>query len=122
MAYKDADRQREASKERMRRYRERKGVTEQGVTPVSDVTPFDLSTIPAPGTLTTMKIAAYVCNLSAGQAQAILNGWADGGNGTPYQRDLALLGRKYQYGGAQKGHNPPSGRGMQSALPTPNYI
>lgn len=94
MAYKDADRQREASKERMRRYRERKGVTEQGVTPIPDVTPFDLSTIPAPGTLTTMEIAAYVRNLSAGQAQAILNGWADG-NGTPYQKDLALTGRAY---------------------------
>ena len=73
--YKDKDKQREASKERMRRYRERKqGVTTEGVTSQG------VTTASPPQTLTDVEL---------------LNSWARG-EGTQYQQALVALGQLYK--------------------------
>lgn len=88
MAYKDKDRQKQANKEASRRYRESKqGMTNQGIaegmtqatTVIPDTTGFTMADVKA---------------LTAAQCKAILNSWL-AGNGSAYQRNLALLGRAY---------------------------
>lgn len=114
MTHKDTDRRNRASKERMRRYRERKGVTHrpEPVTPsVTNVTP---DVTPKPGTLSRQEIAVYVKGLTARQAQAMLDAWVD--NGSVYQQRLAKLGRAgiwHQQDLALTGqaYTPPRGEG-----------
>ncbi len=91
MAYKDKDKQREASKEAMRRYRERQGITQQGITPASLV-------MPVITTIEDIKALTYA------QAKAILDSWLNG-HGTEYQYRLAKLGQAYAHrpAGGKKG-------------------
>ncbi len=83
MTYKDKDKQREAQRERTRRYRaKQKGVTSEGVTPEG------ATGLVIPTTIEQVKA------LTPDQAKAILNSWAEG-KGTEYQRRLGLLAQCY---------------------------
>ncbi len=85
MAYKDKDKQREAVRQAVRRHR-------QGITQEPDVIPDTKYVIPKP--LPKLLTIADVKAMSGAEAKAILDSWAEG-HGTPYQRNLALLGRAY---------------------------
>lgn len=90
--YKDKDRQRQASKERMRRYRERaKGVTSQGVT-VEGVTPDNV----IPEVYITDAIGTKHKIDYEGRCKDfnLLLSWANG-NGTAYQQLLGQLAMAY---------------------------
>ena len=118
MGYKDKDKQREANKRAKERWKAKRadiavrealgipvegipveGIPAQGIPSITQgstkgITYKPRTVTPTPGTLNRQEIAVYVKALTAEQAQAILDGWADG-QGTGYQQDLAKTGRAY---------------------------
>lgn len=91
--YKDKDRQREAQRERTRRYRDKaKGVTSEGVTPGSVTGKFitlQKTFTDARGTLHSIEHKSRFAN------HQLLELWANG-EGTEYQKKLGLLARQYR--------------------------
>ncbi len=85
MPYADKDKQKQAVKEAVQRHRQ--GITEQGITP-------DTNVIPS-GTITDATGQVYPIDYEGrARDKAILDAWY-AGKGTVYQQRLATLGRQY---------------------------